>query len=134
MFFPIPIFFLLLVHICENLTGERNYVLFTSEKTLIFCLLFPRRPAPIETALDWYINIQSSLMSLPANPNTGTSQAHLATGNQLPQIGNDKLVQPRETGNVVPQRVRPDAAETKPKPFAHFVAGGYVLEFSLANG
>ncbi|KAG2421403.1 hypothetical protein HFD88_005378 [Aspergillus terreus] len=57
-----------------------------------------------------------------------SAQAHLALGNPRPDLGNDIVVQSRETGDVVPnetQKLVPGSGtNNQAKPWAHFFAGG----------
>ena len=56
--------------------------------------------------------------------------AHLDAGNAQESqtiIGHDVLVQSRETGDIVPESIKQPDEGKKAKPFAHFVAGGYVV-------
>lgn len=76
--------------------------------------------------LDWY-SFQS-LMSFPANPDTGMSQARLEAGKTSPGREKDIIVQSRETGDVMPQPGQPPV-KGQPKSYAHFVAGGYVMNY-----
>lgn len=59
------------------------------------------------------------------------TQAHLGSGSPSANVHSEFIVQSRETGDVVPapkQSSIPEADDKdKAKPFAHFVAGGYVL-------
>lgn len=56
------------------------------------------------------------------------SSAPAQLGSTSPSLNKDLIPQSREMGDVIPNRT-PPASQEKPeaKPFAHFVAGGYVF-------
>lgn len=79
----------------------------------------------------FYSPSTSVLLTVPINvPMTlsptapSSAQAHLGG---TPSLNKDALPQSREMGDVIPNRT-PPVSEEQPeaKPFAHFVAGGYV--------
>lgn len=68
-------------------------------------------------------------MPFSTTPHASSAQAHL--GSMEPSdISRDYVSQSRETGGVVPapsaKSIADDDSRPKPKPFAHFLAGGYV--------
>ena len=69
-------------------------------------------------------------MLSPATPPASSAQAHLGTRDPSSNITREYMLQSRETGEVVPPpsgKPFQDAnSRPKPKPFAHFLAGGYV--------
>lgn len=73
----------------------------------------------------------SSAPSMPfsATPHASSAQAQLGTRDPPMNIGSDYVMQSRETGEVVPPPTEKSirgADKPEPKPFAHFIAGGYV--------
>ena len=66
-------------------------------------------------------------MTLSTTPSS--AQAHLGQSS----LNKEAIPQSREMGDVIPSRT--PAAEPKPeaKPFAHFVAGGYVTEIATTH-
>ncbi|KAJ5820365.1 hypothetical protein N7474_005956 [Penicillium riverlandense] len=65
-------------------------------------------------------------MPFSTNIAPSSAQAQLGNTNHSPStLGKDVVVQSRETGDVIPNRIQPTGQEAaKAKPFAHFVAGG----------
>ncbi|RMJ27031.1 Mitochondrial carrier protein [Aspergillus sp. HF37] len=66
-------------------------------------------------------------MPLSATPHASSAQAQLGTREPPMNIGNDYVIQSRETGEVVPPPTEKSirgADKPEPKPFAHFIAGG----------
>ncbi|OJJ43482.1 hypothetical protein ASPZODRAFT_74525 [Penicilliopsis zonata CBS 506.65] len=65
-------------------------------------------------------------MTISATSAPSSAQAHLGNGKGAASLGNEFLIQSRETGDVLPE---PSTSEGRPadkaqaKPFAHFVAG-----------
>jgi solute carrier family 25 protein 33/36 len=67
-------------------------------------------------------------MPFSATTRSSSAQAHLETREPAPTVGNDLILQSRETGDVVPRPTQPSTQDVdkkgQAKPFAHFVAGG----------
>ncbi|KAF9889789.1 hypothetical protein FE257_006879 [Aspergillus nanangensis] len=63
-----------------------------------------------------------------SDAHTSSAQARLSLTNPRPDLGDDVIVQSRETGDVVPndsqQIIQGSRQNDQAKPFAHFVAGG----------
>jgi solute carrier family 25 protein 33/36 len=67
-------------------------------------------------------------MPLSATSHPSSAQAHLEARDSAATLGQDLMLQSRETGELLPQRTQPIMQDvdkkSQAKPFAHFVAGG----------
>lgn len=83
---------------------------------------------PSAHGLHFALLIQLS-MPFSATPPASSAQAHLGTRDRPMNLGSEYVMQSRETGEVVPPPSGKSIRRTdkpEPKPFAHFIAGGYV--------